>query len=231
MQGGFGGAPARPKTIVVSDFLLSSDVAVVDRGYHRAAGAQERRLADLRAQAAHRRAGERRDRRQHRRHLARGRARRPARQRGRAHAQRRGLVVSGRLRPGEPGSAAKNKQIGFGAGRGSVVADMTLSYFSSGGKKQLLSFIADAKGAGKPPAGKQAAARNAAIAAALTAEKTASGEVVARRGSAGAPDRPRRRREDRRLCQGAGLAGKAGSAEARAVAAVKLPQPKPEASG
>ena len=29
---GFGGAPAKPKTILVSDFVLSSEVAVVDRG-------------------------------------------------------------------------------------------------------------------------------------------------------------------------------------------------------
>ena len=50
---------------------------------------------------------------------------------------------------------------------------MTVSYFSSGGKKQLLAFNADAKDAGKPPAGKQAAARNAAIATVLTAEKAA----------------------------------------------------------
>ena len=32
-QGAFGGAPARPKTIMVSDFVLSPDVAIVDRGY------------------------------------------------------------------------------------------------------------------------------------------------------------------------------------------------------
>ena len=82
-------------------------------------------------------------------------------------------MVSGRLRADEQSSTAKNKQIGFGGGRGGVVADMTVSYFSSGGKKQLLVLNADAKDAGKPPAGKQAAARNAAIATVLTAEKAA----------------------------------------------------------
>ena len=50
---------------------------------------------------------------------------------------------------------------------------MTVSYFSGGGKKQLLAFNADAKAAGKPPAGKQAAARNTAIATVLAAEKAA----------------------------------------------------------
>ena len=33
LQGAFGAVPARPKTIMVSDFVLSSDVAVVDRGF------------------------------------------------------------------------------------------------------------------------------------------------------------------------------------------------------
>jgi hypothetical protein len=42
-------------------------------------------------------------------------------------------VVSGRLRADDQSSTAKNKQIGFGGGRGGVVADMTVSYFSSGG--------------------------------------------------------------------------------------------------
>src|SRR5579864_5755284 len=30
---GFGGAPTKPKTVLVYDFVLSSEVAVVDRGY------------------------------------------------------------------------------------------------------------------------------------------------------------------------------------------------------
>ena len=30
MGGGFGGAPPRPKTVVVTDFVLSSDVVVLD---------------------------------------------------------------------------------------------------------------------------------------------------------------------------------------------------------
>ena len=56
------------------------------------------------------------------------------------------------------GRGRKPKPIGFGPAYGAVVADMTVSYFSGGGKKQLLAFGADGKGAGKPPAGKQAAA-------------------------------------------------------------------------
>ena len=59
-------------------------------------------------------------------------------------------VVNGWLRAGEEGGLAKNKQIGFGAGHGGVTAEMKLSYSSGGGKKQLLTFDADAKDAGKP---------------------------------------------------------------------------------
>src|SRR5579862_899395 len=33
LQSAFSNASARPKTIMVSDFVLSSDVAIVDRGY------------------------------------------------------------------------------------------------------------------------------------------------------------------------------------------------------
>src|SRR5580698_3023698 len=33
LQDPFSSAPTRPKTIMVSDFVLSSDVAIVDRGY------------------------------------------------------------------------------------------------------------------------------------------------------------------------------------------------------
>ena len=95
---------------------------------------------------------------------------------------------------------------------------MTVSYFSGGGKKQLLTFSADAKGAGKPPAGKQAAARNAAIAAVLAAEKGAPEKL--------SPDVEAQARRLGRAVgekvvayrQGAGLAGKArgrrGAAEA-----------------
>ena len=103
---------------------------------------------------------------------------------------------------------------------------MTVSYFSSGAKKQLLSFSADAKDAGKPPAGKQAAARNAAIAAVLATEKAA-------------PERlsPDVEAQARRLGRAAGEKVVAYAKEQGWIAApevaeapeepVKLPEPKP----
>ncbi len=137
------------------------------------------------------------------------------------------LVVGGRLRPGEPGSAGKNKQIGFGVGHDGVVADMTVSYFSSRGKQPLLSFSADAKAAGKPATGKQAVARNAAIAAVLTAEKGASEklspevETQARRIGRAAGDRIVAYAKEQ------GWLENAAAAEGQPEQWVKLPEPRP----
>jgi hypothetical protein len=104
---------------------------------------------------------------------------------------------------------------------------MTLSYFSGGGKKPLLTFDADTKDAGKPPVGKPAAAHNAAIAAALKEAKAAperlSLDVEA---------------QARRLGRAAGVKivayakeqgwlEKPEAAEAQPAEQVKLPEPKP----
>jgi hypothetical protein len=81
------------------------------------------------------------------------------------------LLITGRVRAVDEANAANNKQLGFGAGRGGVVADMTVWHFSSGGKRQLLTFTAEAqKLAALNP--KQAKARGAAIDAALAAQGT-----------------------------------------------------------
>jgi hypothetical protein len=169
LQGAFSNAPARPKTIMVSDFVLSSDVAIIDRGYtarlehkvgsfptfERKPRTIERvndeivasivatlREAGLDAQPGNEDALTLRD---------------------------DALLITGRIRPSELSQLAKGKPVVFGAGR--VNADMTVSAFSGHGKKQLLAFSADTQSAGKPPAGKQAAARNTAIAEALAAQK------------------------------------------------------------
>ena len=135
------------------------------------------------------------------------------------------VVVSGRLRAGDQDKHAKNQQIGFGAGHSGVAADMTVPYFSSGGKRQLLAFSADEKGAGKPPAGKQAAARNAAIAAVLTAEKTerlsTDVEAQARRLGRAVGEKVVAFTKEQ------GWLAAPGVAEAKPEERVKLPEPKP----
>ena len=107
------------------------------------------------------------------------------------------LIVSGRLRGADPASAAaKNNKIGASAGQQGGVPKMSLSHFSSSGKRQLASFTADAqsgrKGATNP---KIAAAQNAAIASALAAQNSVNEklspdvEAQARAGSDALPAR------------------------------------------
>lgn len=147
-SGLFGEAATRPKTIFVADFVASPEVEAIDRGFSARMDRKGINYPILERK---------------RRTLARvddeivasivatlreaGLEAQPGSEEG-LTLNDEAAVVSGRLRAGDQGSAAKNKQIGFGTGRGGVVADMTVSYFSGGGKKQLLAFDADAK----PPA-------------------------------------------------------------------------------
>jgi Domain of unknown function (DUF4410) len=226
-NGMFGEAATRPKTILVADFVASPEVEAIDRGFSARMDRKGINYPILERK---------------RRTLARvndeivativatlreaGLEAQPGSEEG-LTLNDETAVVSGRLRPGEQGNAAKNKQIGFGAGRGGVVADMTASYFSGGGKKQLLAFSVDAKGAGKPPAGKQAAARNAAIATVLAAEKAAAEKL--------SPDvEAQARRLGRAVgekvvvyAKEQGWLGTPEAAKAQPEERMKLPEPKP----
>jgi hypothetical protein len=222
-QSGFG-PPPRPKTIVVTDFVLSDDVVVLDRGYtarleHKAGGLatndrKPRTVARVNDEIVASLVATLREA---------GFDAQPGSE-DTLSLSDEAVVVGGRLRPGEPGSAGKNKPIGFAVGHSGVVADMTVSYFSGRGKQELLTFSADAKGAGKPPTGKQAAARNAAIAAALAAEKSdleklsPDVEVQARQIGRAAGDR---------IVAYAKEQGWLGKGEGEDEVKVKLPKPKP----
>jgi hypothetical protein len=227
MGGGFGGPQPRPKTIVVTDFVLSSDVVVLDRSY---TARLERKTGSLPTFERKPRTAERINDEIVASIVATLREAGLEAQPGSEDAltlNDEAVVVSGRLRPGDQGSAGKDKKIGFGIGLGGVVADMTVSYFSGRGKTPLLSFSADGKGAGKPPVGKQAAARNAAIAAALTAEKAAAEklspdvEAQARRIGRAAGDRVVAYAKEQ------GWLEKAEGAEGQPEQRVKLPEPRP----
>ena len=228
MTGLFGEAETRPKTILVADFVTSPEVEAIDRGFSARMDRKGINYPILERK---------------RRTLGRvndeivativatlreaGLDAYPGSEEG-LTLNDEAAVVNGRLHAGEQGGPAKIKQIGFGTGRGIVVTDITVSYFSGGGKKQLLAFDADAKGAGKPPVGKQAAAHNAAIAAALAEEKAA-------------PERlsPDVEAQARRLGRAAsvkiaayakeqGWLEKPAGTEAQQAEQVKLPEPKPE---
>jgi hypothetical protein len=167
---GFGGAPARPKTVLVSDFVLSSEVAVVDRGY---TARLERKIGAFPTHERKPRTVERVNDEIVAAIVATLREAGIDAQPGTEDALKLSdevLLVHGRIRPSSLRALANGKPVVFGSGR--VAVDMTVSSFSGSGKKQLLAFSADTKSAGKPPAGKQAAARNAAIAEALAAQKS-----------------------------------------------------------
>ena len=170
LQGAFGGAPARPKTIIVSDFVLSSDVAIVDRGY---TARLERKVGSFPTFERKPRTIERVNDEIVASIVATLREAGFDAQPGNEDAltlRDEVLLITGRIRPSELSALAKGKPVVFGSGR--VSADMTVSTFSGHGKKQLLGFSADTQSAGKPPAGKQAPTRNAAIAEALAAQKS-----------------------------------------------------------
>ena len=226
----FGDAPGRPKTVLVSDFVLSSDVAVIDRGY---TARLERKIGGFPTFERKPRTIERVNDEVVASIIATVREAGLDAQPGSEDALKLSddvLLVGGRLRPSDPAAVAKNKPVIFSTGR--VTAEMSVSAFSGRGKKQLLSFSVEAKDAGKPLTGKPAAARNAAIAEALTAQKAPpeklSGDVEAQARRLG-------RAVGEKIvayAKGQGWLEKpaeAGEAPPDAqVEAVKLPEPRPE---
>jgi hypothetical protein len=225
----FGGAPPKPKTVLVADFAAAPEVGAIDRGFSVRMDRKGSNFPILERK---------------RRTLARvndeivativatlreaGLDAQPGSEEALTLADA-AAVVSGRLRGAEP-ATAKNQQIGFGPGHSGVVADITVSYVSSGARKQLVTFSAEAKDAGKLPSGKPAAAFNAEIAAALAAEKAA-------------PERlsPDVEAQARRLGRAAGekvvayakaqgwIAAPEAAAAEPAEKPVRMPPPRPEA--
>jgi Domain of unknown function (DUF4410) len=171
-QGALTGAAARPKTVIVTDFVASSDVSAIDRGY---STRLERKGGDFPILERNKRT------------MARvndeivasivaslreaGLDARPGSDEGLTYGDD-ALLIKGRLRASDKLKPAQMKQVGFGGGRGFVVADMTVSRFTSTRREQLFTFAADASGKRKAATGKAAAATNAIIAAALTAQDT-----------------------------------------------------------
>ncbi len=170
VNGVYGSLP-RPKMAVVTDLAFSSDVVVIDRGYtarvERSAGSvpvserQQRTVDRVNDEIVATIAATLREA---------GFDAKPGSAEG-LTVYDNVLVIGGRLRPGDEGSSKRRNPIGFGTGRGGVVADMSVSYFFWSGKSEVLKFTAEApvgrKGAGATPA-RLAAAQNAAIASVLT---------------------------------------------------------------
>jgi len=169
-QGGLFASPAaRPKTVIVTDFVAASEMTATDNGFNTRLERRgnypilERRqrtlarvndeiVATVVAEVA-----------------AAGLEAQPGSESSLSFGDN-AVLVTGRLRAPERKSAA---QIGFGPGRGNVAADMTITRYAAGGKAPLLTFSTDVQSGRKiaPGNAKVVAARNQAIAEALVAEK------------------------------------------------------------
>src|SRR5262245_35811393 len=166
-SGGFqtGGVEPRPKIVLVSDFTFSSDVVAVDRGY---TARLERKVGTYPTHERRPRTTERVNDEMVATIVASLREAGLEAQPGSEDAvtlDQSALVVSAGLRPGEPVTAKNKNSFGFGAGRGHVVAAVTASLFSSGSKRQVLTFDVEPSAKREPAVPpKVAAARNAEIA-------------------------------------------------------------------
>jgi K+/H+ antiporter YhaU regulatory subunit KhtT len=175
MQNTAGGSIPRPKSVLVSDFVFSSDVVAVDRGF---TSRLERKIGGFPTHERKQRTAERVNDEIIATVIATvreaGLEARPGNEDGLSLSDDV-VVITGRLRPSDPAvAAAKKDQIGFGAGRGGVTADMSLSHFSSSGKRQLTSFATEGQKERKGATNvKLVAAQNNAIASALAAANAA----------------------------------------------------------
>jgi hypothetical protein len=174
---GSSGPVARPKTIVVNDFAFG-DVTAIDRTY---TARLERKIGGFPPHERKPRTLERVNEEIVANIVATLRGAGLDAQPGGADGVTVGdgmVVVSGTLRGTEPAPSDSKKlravsdQIGFGTGRPNVAADVKVT---SGGRRQLTAFTAEAGGGRGQPAGnaKQAAAYNASVAAALAEQKAA----------------------------------------------------------
>jgi len=155
--------PAKPKTILVSDFVFSPEVGAVDRGY---TAKLDRKIGPYPTFERKQRTLERVNDEIIASIVV---ALREAGLEAQTGAEDSltlkddALLVSGKLRAAD--ANAKPLTVGFGTGRGGVVADMALSSLASRGKRALISFSAEV---GRQP-GATPPARNVAIMAVATA--------------------------------------------------------------
>jgi hypothetical protein len=164
--------PARPKAIVVTDFVFANDVVAVDRSF---TARLERKIGTFPTFERKQRTNERVNDEIVATIVATLREAGLEAQPGSEDSlslKDDAVLISGSLRAADPEAGRKN-QVGFGSGRAGVIADMAVSAFSSFGKKQLLGFSADAPGGRKTGNAKTAAAANAALGEALGAAKAA----------------------------------------------------------
>jgi len=166
-----GLAGNKPNVVLISDFTIASDVVPIDRGY---TARLQRKVGSIPAHQRRQRTTERvNDEIVATVIVTLREAGLDARSGGEETLtlDQSALVISGNLRPSVPVTEKNKNSIGFGTGRGHVVAVMTGSLFSSGGKREVLSFNAETTAPKResPLSPKVAAAHNAAIASVIAA--------------------------------------------------------------
>jgi len=171
LQSGISGLQSKPNIVLVSDFTVASEIVVIDRGY---TARLERKVG---AYPTH----ERRQRTTDRVNdeivatiivtLREGGLDARNGSEDTLTLDQNAFVVTGNLRPSEPVTEKNKNSIGFGSGRGHVVASVSGSLYSAGGKHDLLTFNVESAGGKReaPVSAKVAAARNAAIASVVAA--------------------------------------------------------------
>jgi hypothetical protein len=170
LQTSVSGNEPKPHLVLVSDFTFASDVVAIDRGY---TARLERKVGTYPTHERRQRTTERVNDEIVATIVASLREAGLPAQPGAEDAvtlSQSALVVSGNLRPGEPVTAKNKNSFGFGAGRGQVAAAVGASLFSSGSRRQVLTFDVQPTAAAREPAvpPKVAAARNAEIAGIVT---------------------------------------------------------------
>lgn len=162
-------ATPKPKTVVVTDFVYSPDVTIIDRGYTVRLSRKEKN--DLPFHIRKQRTLERVNDEIVATIVTTVRAAGLDAVPGSPESvslKDNALLVSGRLVPGD--GADKGKGAGIGDGRKGVVADMSLEELGGFGKKKLASFTAQ-------PASGKVKVDAAAIAAALPPDSVAAGRL------------------------------------------------------
>ncbi|MCK9918901.1 hypothetical protein MXD81_58235 [Microbacteriaceae bacterium K1510] len=134
-------APAKPKTIVVSDFSFQPEVAAVDRGY---TARLSRKIGEIPTYERKQRTNERVNDEIVATIVATLRQAGLDAQPGAAEsisASDAAVLVTGTLRPE---SERAHDTTGFGPNRGGVAADMVVTNMAGGSRKELLTFMVDA---------------------------------------------------------------------------------------
>ncbi len=171
-QTSVGGALPRPKTVLVNDFVFSSDVAVVDRGF---AARLESKLGNMTPDVVKAITAKRVNDEMVATIVvimgAAGLNARPGSQEE-LTPKNGALVVSGQLRAVDQGNRRQRNPVGFAAGSG-VVADMTVAEVSAGTEQPLLTFTAQAQSGRQSGAATTEPAAFSAAVSSLLARKSA----------------------------------------------------------